>query len=619
MLGTRFWILASFLIWASLCVTSDAFAQSQCPTLEANHGNARQAINHYLCYAVTNPGEPAHQATAPDKLPNALTWRPAGGHDLIFSHTQATYWIKLTLENTSTQQSLWYLKLNYPLLDEITFWQKRETQKQHNPTPDLTTGDHKPFASRGIDYRYYLLPVTLAANEAATIYIRVHSSGALNIPLSLVTPEQAIEESNHLTLIHGLFYGALVILAIFNLLLYASSGTRYYLLNAFNTASMAMFLFAMGGFANQYFWPANSQLSNLSIPFLLATIGVSMTLFGWSFLEVPRRTLSGKTLHTLTWIGVGLLVMTLLMPYTKSILINTIFALTVIGILTVVATLRWRQGYQPAFWYLAAWAVMVVGALFYASAAFGYLGDYLAREVMMQAVVGAQVVLINYALVQRWRLLNEKLLNVEHQARSELEIKVHERTSQLRTAMYRLEQANRKLEALSLKDALTGLHNRRHMDNLLPELCLEAQRTGKPLTLALLDADHFKRINDTWGHDFGDTCLRLIADILADRVKRPRDVAVRFGGEEFALLLPDTDADGAVGICTSIQEAIRSKPINTPTGETVTVTMSAGIAEFAGHKNAQELFQSADEALYTSKHRGRDTLTCARAVPQTPA
>ena len=619
MLGTRFLIFTRFLVLASLFLASETIAQSQCPSLAANDADARRAINHYLCYAVTNPGEPAHKATAPNNLPSSFTWRPADGHDLVFSHTQATYWIKLNLKNTSTRQSLWYLKLNYPLLDEITFWQKRETQKLHSPAPDLITGDHKPFASRGIDYRYYLLPVTLAANESATIYMRVHSSGALNIPLSLVTPEQAIEESNHLTLVHGLFYGALVILAIFNLLLYATSGTRYYLLNAFNTASMAMFLFAMGGFANQYFWPANTQLSNLSIPFLLATIAVSMTLFGWSFLEVPRRTLSGKTLHTLTWLGVGLLAVTLVMPYTKSILINTVFVLIVIGILTVVATLRWRQGYQPAFWYLAAWAVMVVGALFYASAAFGYLGDYLAREVMMQAVVGAQVVLINYALVQRWRLMNEKLLNVEHQARSELEIKVHERTSQLLTAMYRLEQANRQLEAMSLKDALTDLHNRRHMDNLLPELCLEAQRTGQPLTLALLDADHFKRINDTWGHDFGDTCLRLIADILKKRVKRPRDVAVRFGGEEFALLLPDTDTDGAVRICTAILDAIRTKRMNTPTGETVSITMSAGIAEFTNHESAQELFQRADEALYTSKHRGRNTLTCARAAPQTLA
>lgn len=192
---------------------------------------------------------------------------------------------------------------------------------------------------------------------------------------------------------------------------------------------------------------------------------------------------------------------------------------------------------------------MLAGALVYALAAFGYLADFLARESLMQATIGGQVVLLNYALVQRWRLLNEKLLQMEHQARTELEFKVHERTAQLRSTMHELERANRKLAALSLNDALTGLHNRRHMDAALPELCAESRRTGQPLSLALIDADRFKAINDTWGHAFGDVCLQRIAEVLQRHAKRPRDVAIRFGGEEFALLLPGTDAQGARQLC----------------------------------------------------------------------
>ncbi|MBJ6137579.1 diguanylate cyclase [Marinobacter litoralis] len=615
MLGTRFRSFITLLVLANLFLVSNVLAQTQCPTLAVDDKHARQSINHYLCYAVTNPGEPAHSALSPQQLPQSLEWRSSAGNDLVFSHTKAIYWIKLRLNNPGDSQSRWYLMLNYPPLDEITFWQKPGPHSGATTPSPLKTGDHFPFESRGIDYRYYLLPITLAENETTTLYIRVHSSGALNVPLSLMTPDEAIEQSNHLTLIHGLFYGALVILAVFNLLLYASSGTRYYFLNAFYTASMAMFLFAMGGFANQYFWPDNFYMANLSIPFLLGVIALAMILFGWSFLEVPRRTRSGKSLRVLAWCAAGLLALTCVIPYSTSIQINTIFLLAVILLLSIIATIRWRGGYQPAFWYLAAWMVMVAGSLIYAAAAFGYMGDYQAREVMMQAVVGAQVVLLNYALVQRWRLLNEKLLGIEHQARNELEVKVHERTYQLRTAMYRLEQANRKLEALSLNDALTGLHNRRHMDNLLPELCLEAQRTGKPLTLALLDADHFKRVNDTWGHDFGDACLRMIAGILTDHVKRPRDVAVRFGGEEFALLLPDTDIEGAARLCNDILKTMRNTPVRAPDGSQITITLSAGLAELAGHKNAQALFQSADEALYASKHRGRDTLTFAETAP----
>ncbi|GGC74007.1 sensor domain-containing diguanylate cyclase [Marinobacter halophilus] len=591
-------------------------ASELCPALDTASPGARQAITDHLCFYTARPGEPAHQAVSPEELQADLPWQPANGHDLVFSHTDSVYWVQLRVRNTGDHQGLWYLKLNYPLLDEVTFWQEHEHPGAHGrPTEaatPLVTGDLYPFATRGIDYRYFLLPVTLDASESRIITIRVQSSGALNVPLALMTPGEVIAESNHLTLIHGLFYGALLILAMFNLLLFLSSGTRYYFYNAFYIGSMAMFLFAMGGFANQYFWPESTDLANSSIPLTLALCALAMALFGRSFLEVRTKTISESVLRGLAWSTAGFLALTFLLPYSKSILLNTVMALTVIVSLSVIATARWRQGYQPAAWYLAAWIVTVVGALAYAMAAFGYLGDYLAREVMMQAAIGGQVILLNYALVQRWRLLNQKLLDVEHQARTELELKVHERTAQLRNTMRELEQANQKLATLSVKDALTGLHNRRHMDSILPEMCLEARRTRQPMTLALVDADHFKRINDTWGHDFGDQCLKSIADCLNQQVRRPRDVAIRFGGEEFALLLPGTESDGALQLCQNILDTIRSSEIRTPDGDITQLTVSAGIAEFNAEEQPENLFRRADKALYQSKDAGRDTVTLAQ-------
>lgn len=608
----------ALLMLGLLALASHSAAAEPCPTLDATNPGARQAINHHLCFYAARPGEAAHEAATPAELRADLPWQPANGHDLVFSHTDSVYWVQLQVSNTGDRQKLWYLKLNYPLLDQITFWQESvdldDKGRLTQAAPPLVTGDLYPFATRGIDYRYFLLPVTLAATEIRTITIRVQSSGALNVPLALMTPGEVIAESNHLTLIHGLFYGALFILAVFNLLLFFSSGTRYYFYNAFYISSMAMFLFAMGGFANQYFWPESTHLANLSIPVTLGFCALSMTLFGWSFLDVGPGTVSESVLRGLAWSAAGFLLLTFLLPYSKSILLNTTLALTVIASLSVIATIRWQQGYQPAFWYIAAWLVMVVGALAYAMAAFGYLGDYLAREVMMQAAVGGQVVLLNYAMVQRWRLLNQKLLSIEHNARTELELKVHERTAQLRNTLRDLEQANQKLASLSINDALTGLHNRRHMDNLLPRLCREARRTGEPLTLALVDADHFKRINDTWGHDFGDQCLKHIADSITLQVKRPRDVAIRFGGEEFALLLPGTDSAGGAQLCQRILDAIRASGVCTPDGEMIPLTVSAGVAELNMGEEPEDLFRRSDRALYQSKAAGRDTVT--RAQPE---
>lgn len=598
---SRLIAILSLWLMPALALPDSGSLTSACATLDANDDSARTGLMDYVCFHSAPPGAPAHAASNPAELPETLDWTPAGGRDLVFSHTSSVYWVHLHVTNSGTERGLWYLKLNYPLLDEVTFW-----LAGHDTTEILETGDQRPFRARAVDYRYFLLPVTLAAGETRSLTLRVRSNGALNVPLSLQTPAEVIAESNHLTLTHGLFYGALLVFAVFNLLLFFSSGTAYYFYNAFYLAALGLFLFAMGGFGHQYFWPDSPGFANVSIPLSLSLCALAMLLFGRSFLEVEKGTISAKVLSTQAWFCIGFLALSLVLPYNKTILLNTVLALAVITSLFVIAAVRWRQGYQPATWYLMAWLIMLVGGLIYALAAFGYLHDFLAREAMMQVAVGGQVILLNYAMVQRWRLLNQKLLDVEHTARTELEFKVHERTAQLRNTMRELEKANRKLSALSLNDSLTGLHNRRHLDNILPELCAESRRTGQPLALALVDADHFKAINDTWGHGFGDTCLQFIAEMLTRHVKRPRDVAIRFGGEEFALVLPDTDAAGARNVCSALLEDIASTPIASPSGAPVRITLSSGIAELGDGEDQQALFDRADQALYQAKSSGRN-------------
>ncbi|MGO1462471.1 MAG: sensor domain-containing diguanylate cyclase [Marinobacter sp.] len=595
------------LLFLLACYAAPAptFAQtttpaSECPVLDASDSEARNSLMYYVCHHQSSPGDPAYNATNPGELPEDLEWAPARGHDLVFSRTRSVYWIQLAVENNSSERRLWYLNLNYPLLDEVTFWQN------NNPDSAVITGDQQPFNSRVVDYRYFLLPIMLNSGEARSITMRVHSSGALNIPLNLQTPAELLAESNQLAVTHGLFYGAVLVLAIFNLLLFFSSGTVYYFHNAFYMAAMGLFLCSMGGFANQYFWPTNPEVANTAIPVTLILCVLAMALFGRSFLEIEPRTLADKTLKAITWICTGFTGLTLVIPYNQAVLFNTGLGLAVMFILSIIALSRWRQGYQPAKWYVLAWAMLASGTVAYSLAAFGHLTDFLARESLMQAAFGGQIILLNYAMVQRWRLLNSQLLAVERKARTDLELRVHERTAQLRSTMRELEDANQKLATLSLNDPLTGLFNRRHMDRTLPNLCAEARRTSRSLSLILLDADHFKAVNDTWGHGFGDTCLQLIAGTLLRHVKRPQDVAIRFGGEEFALLLPGTDIEGAQKVCAALLEELRSSSIEAPNGEIASLTMSAGIASLLTNEDQQAFFERADRALYEAKARGRN-------------
>ncbi len=154
------------------------------------------------------------------------------------------------------------------------------------------------------------------------------------------------------------------------------------------------------------------------------------------------------------------------------------------------------------------------------------------------------------------------------------------------------------------RDPLTGVGNRRYLQR-----ALRRQTIGRPDVAALvLDIDHFKRINDTWGHDAGDRVLRELASRVAETV-RTGDIVARTGGEEFVVLLPSGSIDQAVEIGTRIAEAVRSSPFDTAEAR-VRVTVSVGIAVGAP---SDALLARADTALYAAKHRGRDRVELAAA------
>ena len=169
-----------------------------------------------------------------------------------------------------------------------------------------------------------------------------------------------------------------------------------------------------------------------------------------------------------------------------------------------------------------------------------------------------------------------------------------------------------KLAALATMDGLTGIGNRRHFDERLENEWARAGREGTTLSLLLIDVDHFKKFNDEYGHLAGDACLQAVAKILAEQARRPADVVARFGGEEFVLLLPNTDATG----CRQIGEAIRQSlaqlgivhALNFPSKQ-LTVSIGGTTTSCGGAQaSCLSLVEAADCALYSAKKDGRDRL-----------
>ncbi len=173
-----------------------------------------------------------------------------------------------------------------------------------------------------------------------------------------------------------------------------------------------------------------------------------------------------------------------------------------------------------------------------------------------------------------------------------------------------LELRTRKLEESSRRDGLTGLYNRAYLDACLPDLLAHAKRRRRPLCLAFADIDHFKAINDGYGHTAGDMVLKAAGHILTSSL-RSSDIVVRYGGEEFVIVLPDTDLEQAQAICERIVRGFSRRAHPVARGREVPVTISIGLASAqrgGGYDDAQALIAAADAALYRAKEEGRNRL-----------
>ncbi|OEO32471.1 hypothetical protein VW23_011690 [Devosia insulae DS-56] len=159
----------------------------------------------------------------------------------------------------------------------------------------------------------------------------------------------------------------------------------------------------------------------------------------------------------------------------------------------------------------------------------------------------------------------------------------------------------------ALLDPLTKVYNRKAFDDGLLRAVSRAEEHGDHMCLMLIDIDHFKRFNDTWGHQTGDQVLRLVAMTLKSNIKG-RDIAARYGGEEFAAVLPDTDLEGAVILADNIRKAIQAKELlKRSTNEKLgRVTASFGVAMYRAGDTPSTLIERADRCLYAAKHRGRN-------------
>ena len=546
-----------------------------------------------------------------------IGWHPATGSAVNRGIDRHDWWFRIDIRNNNPRIEEYILEIAYPTLDHVDVY----LAEGDRIVDQYLLGDQRPFIERPINHHYFLIPTHWPADQTRTLLIHVRTDGVVQLPLSLWQKSAFASHDQARQLLAGIYFGAMLVMLIYNLFMFIGIGDRSYLYYVGFVISLPMFVSSLTGYSFQYFWPEAIQWNGQSIGFFLTSAMLFALLFTDEFLQLGR-----ESLPPLIRIGMrAVLVLTITMMAAvfltsyNTMLISVITG-AVIGCSSAlfVGLFGSLRGERPAMFYVFAWGALLLGGLTLAASKLSFLPQNSFTDNSVQIGSIMLVVLLSFALAERINeerrrrfqaqmeaLQNERRARMaQEHANQQLESKVAERTEELA-------KANVILQELSDSDALTGLRNRRYLDNYLNREVTRCFRYQHPLAVILLDIDHFKQFNDRHGHQVGDDCLRMVAGQIRQSVARDSDVVARYGGEEFCIVLPETDMEGA----RAVAERVRRKVAETPfrvANENITVTISAGVTSAIPLAPGQEaiLLQQADEGLYISKDEGRNRVTC---------
>ncbi|MFC6980171.1 diguanylate cyclase [Microbulbifer taiwanensis] len=448
-----------------------------------------------------------------------------------FGFSRSAYWAAFSLRNPGDRPLPLVIRQDYLLIDHLDFW----AQDDGGRWQKLSTGDRLPFDSRGLALRDFVFPVTLPAQSERTYYLRYATQGSLNIGLSVSSETAFLPRLSLEQLLLGIYYGGFLVLVIYNLFLFLAVRDKAYVYYMGYALSYGFYFSIHNGISFQFLWPGNPWLANESLVILL---GLS-TIFGTQF---AREVCAGPQLAPRTdWVARTLMYsmvpLTLAAPffeYRPMILIFAGITLALCVVLLALGTISLLRGSISARYFMVAWVALLSSVIVYLLKAFGLLPHNDLTHNAFQVGALVEMVLLSLALGAR--------------------------VSEIQKRGY--------------TDELSRLYNRRHFDEQLPREFNFAARSGTPLSLLVLDLDHFKSINDRYGHRRGDQAIHAVGQLIQRKVRKPV-LACRYGGEEFAILLPRTSGEQAAVLAERLVLRVAELEL-----DGMSLTTSIGVASF---------------------------------------
>lgn len=530
-------------------------------------------------------------------------------------------WFRTSLINNNPHPLAMFVEIDNPLLDNVTLYILSEGKVRSVQN----LGDNYEFKLRPVVSETFIVPVSFLPNETLELYLAVQSAGSVEFAANLWHKEAFQQQQNFQRLRTGIFIGIIIAAIFAYLVVYIFEKKANSLLDAGLLLSLLMIVLTMNGVAFHYIWPDFPVMQQHAFyVFSCLAIICSALLAKHHIAHLPNVKKLNIAFDITAGIAFILLPLSLYLSYQWGIyLITSAAALICLvhiysGIWVHQHGLEEEQDLNVSVVILLA-SIVFIAINNYTSTNLPISNLAMLQVAMLLIVAVFSVSMIRQHIHQKQRL--EEMLEFSDVTPAalddtdELQAQLAEQNLELQFTLRELEERNQELEKINTLDALSGIHNRRHFDKRIAAELKRSRRELSPLTLIMFDIDHFKKVNDNYGHVAGDEVIRVIAQMGKDQLNRPADEIFRYGGEEFAVLLPNTELSGAQQIAESIRSAIEDATSKTPAGD-VQVTVSLGVA-CTGNEHQMEpadLIEKADSALYKAKSDGRN---CIRVAQQT--
>lgn len=564
-------------------------------------------------------------------------WQTKEKGHLEWRYTDDAIWYRFDLLADIQQPVNYVLELVAPFLDRIDFYHVKYDQFDNPYLYNYAAGgDQVTDGEKYLHSRNPVFPLELVPGTRNTVMMRIETTSALIVPMNLMEERTYRELEEKAQAFFGVLFGFMLVMAIYNSVIWLFLRDKTFFYYVMYVLFALAYQLSLAGFGTHYVWGWSQWFTQNGITFLVSGAFMFAGLFVIAFLSLKNSTprLYGLSMAMVILYG-GFLVASLVMP--ESLLVPILQPLGIVasGLVLYAGVYLWRQGSVWAKYMSISWCVLIVGTIVYTLMLLGFIERNPVTEYLQCVGFAIEVSMLSIALAARMNqerlakrfametaldlahrvnTANQEKLLIQRQANLELEEKVNRKTMELRSAMEDLWAANRQLEEISMKDQLTGLYNRRYFDEYFPRQYRNCSLLGKPISVLVIDIDYFKKINDVHGHLAGDECLKTIAKVISSTDQREDDKIVRFGGEEFVIVLPNTNADGANSVAERMRQMVE-KTVFVTNGRRIPLTISIGVAALVPNdsQSPESVLHKADNALYEAKRSGRNCVKIASA------